>query len=64
LSLLHKAKRKTELARERISKAMQIFEGCEAELFLKQTREAPGTHNRQDRENVLGWIQIGEGNDF
>ena len=40
LGLLHKAKRKTELARKCISEAIQIFEGCEAEVFLKQAREA------------------------
>jgi tetratricopeptide (TPR) repeat protein len=38
--LLHKAKKRKDQARECISKAIQIFEECEAEIYLKQAREA------------------------
>jgi tetratricopeptide (TPR) repeat protein len=40
LGLLHKAKKRTERAKECISKSIQIFEQCEAEIYLKQAREA------------------------
>jgi len=40
LGLLHKAKKKREKARECISNAIRIFEECDAEVFLKQAKEA------------------------
>jgi len=40
MGLLHKAKGKTEKARECISNAIEAFEKCEADVFLKQAREA------------------------
>jgi class 3 adenylate cyclase/tetratricopeptide (TPR) repeat protein len=38
--LLHKVKKRTDQARECITKAMKIFEEWEAEIYLKQAREA------------------------
>lgn len=40
LGLLHKAKKRSEQARECISEAIQIFEECEAEVYLEQAKEA------------------------
>ncbi len=40
LGLLYKAKGKKDQARDYISKAIQVFEQCEAEGFLKQAKEA------------------------
>jgi len=40
LGQLYKAKGKTEKARECISHAINAFEKCEADVFLKQAREA------------------------
>jgi len=40
LGLLHKAKGRTERARECITESIQIFEHCEADVFLKQAKEA------------------------
>jgi class 3 adenylate cyclase/tetratricopeptide (TPR) repeat protein len=40
LGLLHKAKGRTEKARECIIESIQIFEQCEAKIFLKQAKEA------------------------
>jgi hypothetical protein len=40
LGKLHKSKGKTEKARECISHAINAFEKCEADVFLKQAREA------------------------
>jgi tetratricopeptide (TPR) repeat protein len=40
LGLLHKTKKRTEQARRCISEAIQLFEQCEAEFYLKQAREA------------------------
>ncbi len=40
LGLLHKAKGRTDQARECISKAIKVFEQCRAEMWLKQAREA------------------------
>jgi len=40
LGLLHKMKGKTEQAKKCLSEAIQIFEQCEAEGFLKQAKEA------------------------
>ena len=40
LGLLHKAKKRTDQARECISKAIQLFEQCKAEVYLKQAKEA------------------------
>ncbi len=39
LGLLHKAKKRTNKARECISTAVSIFEQCEAEAYLKQAKE-------------------------
>jgi hypothetical protein len=38
--LLHKAKKRKIQARECISKAIEIFEQCEAGMYLKQANEA------------------------
>ena len=38
--LLHKAKKRKEQARECISKAIELFEQCEADVYLKQANEA------------------------
>jgi tetratricopeptide (TPR) repeat protein len=40
LGLLHKAKKRTDQAQECISKAIQIFEECKAEVCLKEAKEA------------------------
>jgi len=40
LGLFHKAKKRNDQAREYISEAIQIFEHCEAEIYLKQAKEA------------------------
>ena len=40
LGLLHKGKRRNDQARKCISEAIQIFEQCEAEIYLKQAKEA------------------------
>jgi tetratricopeptide (TPR) repeat protein len=40
LGQLHRAKGKTEKAREYISNAIDVFEKCEADVFLKQAKEA------------------------
>ena len=40
LGLLHKAKKRKDRARECISEAIRIFEQCEADVFLKQAKEA------------------------
>jgi tetratricopeptide (TPR) repeat protein len=40
LGLLHKAKKRIDQARECISEAIKVFEQCEAEIFLKQAKEA------------------------
>jgi predicted ATPase/class 3 adenylate cyclase len=40
LGLLHKAKNRIEQAHNCFSKAVQIFEGCKAEVYLKQANEA------------------------
>ena len=40
LCLLHRSKRRKDLARECISEAIQIFEECEAETYVKQAKEA------------------------
>jgi tetratricopeptide (TPR) repeat protein len=39
LSLLHKAKNRTDQARECVSEAIQLFEKCEADVYLKQARD-------------------------
>ena len=39
LSLLHKAKKRKDSARECVSEAIKIFEECGAEIYLKQARE-------------------------
>jgi tetratricopeptide (TPR) repeat protein len=39
LGLLHKAKGEKDRARECISMAIQLFEECEAETYLAQTKE-------------------------
>jgi tetratricopeptide (TPR) repeat protein len=40
LGVLYRMKGKTEQAKKCISEALQIFEECEAEGFLKQAKEA------------------------
>jgi tetratricopeptide (TPR) repeat protein len=40
LGLLHKIKGKPDEARKCISDAVRLFEECEADIFLKQAREA------------------------
>jgi tetratricopeptide (TPR) repeat protein len=37
---LHKAKKRKDQARECISKAVKLFEQCEADVYLKQANEA------------------------
>jgi tetratricopeptide (TPR) repeat protein len=39
LGLLHKAKRRTDEAKECIAKAAELFEQCEAEVYLQQANE-------------------------
>ncbi len=39
LGILHRAKRRTQKARECLAQAIQCFEECEAETFLKKARE-------------------------
>jgi class 3 adenylate cyclase/tetratricopeptide (TPR) repeat protein len=40
LGLLHKARRRKDQARECISEAFNLFQECEAEIYLKQAKEA------------------------
>jgi len=40
LGLLHKVKGEKDKARERITTAMQLFEECEADVYLQQAKEA------------------------
>jgi len=40
LGLLHKTKKRNDKARECISKAIQLFEICHADVYLKQAKEA------------------------
>jgi tetratricopeptide (TPR) repeat protein len=40
LGLLHKAKKREDQARKCFSEAIQLFEKCETEIYLKQAREA------------------------
>lgn len=40
LGLLHRAKKRKDQAKECISEAVQLFEQCEAEVYLKQAKEA------------------------
>jgi len=40
MGALHSAKKRSEKAQECISEAIQIFEQCEAEVYLKQAKEA------------------------
>jgi tetratricopeptide (TPR) repeat protein len=40
LGLLHRANGKKDQAKECISRAIQVFEQCEAEVYLRQTKEA------------------------
>jgi class 3 adenylate cyclase/tetratricopeptide (TPR) repeat protein len=42
LGLLHEAKKRADLAKGYISKAIKIFEECEAEVYLKQAKKAIG----------------------
>lgn len=43
LGLLHRAKRKTKKAQDCISEAIKAFEECQADVFLKQARDALST---------------------
>jgi len=40
LGLLHKAKKRTDQAKECISKAIELFEKCEAEIYMQQAKRA------------------------
>ncbi len=40
LGLLHKAKKRTDKAKQCISDAIKIFEECGAEVYLEQAKEA------------------------
>ena len=40
MGALHSAKKRSEKAQECILEAIQIFEQCEAEVYLKQAKEA------------------------
>jgi tetratricopeptide (TPR) repeat protein len=40
IGFLHKAKGKNEIAKECITEAVQVFEQCEADVLLKQAKEA------------------------
>ena len=40
LGLLHKAKKRTNEAKECMLKAVALFEQCEAEVFLQEAKEA------------------------
>ena len=40
LGLLHKAKKRKAQAKEFISKAVKLFEQCEADVYIKQANEA------------------------
>ena len=40
LGLLHTAKKQTHPAKEYLSKAIELFEQCEAEVYLQQARDA------------------------
>jgi class 3 adenylate cyclase/tetratricopeptide (TPR) repeat protein len=40
LGLLHKAKKRSDKAKQCISEAVNIFEQCEAEIFVQQAKEA------------------------
>ena len=40
LGLLHKAKKRKDQANKFISKAVKLFEQCEADVYLKQANEA------------------------
>jgi hypothetical protein len=39
LGLLHRAKNRSDKARDCINHAIDLFEQCEAEVFLKQAKE-------------------------
>jgi tetratricopeptide (TPR) repeat protein len=43
LGLLHRAKGRTEQAQKCILDAIELFEQCEVEAFLKQAKEALGS---------------------
>jgi tetratricopeptide (TPR) repeat protein len=45
LGLLHRAKKRADPAKKCISRAIELFEQCEAEVYLKQAREALATLN-------------------
>jgi tetratricopeptide (TPR) repeat protein len=40
LGFLHKAKQRTDQARDCISEAIKLFESCEADVFLRQAKDA------------------------
>jgi tetratricopeptide (TPR) repeat protein len=40
LGLLHKAKKRVDQAKKSITKAVRLFEQCEADVYLKQAKEA------------------------
>jgi tetratricopeptide (TPR) repeat protein len=43
LGLLYKASKRTDQARQSILKAVDIFQECEAEVYLRQANEALGS---------------------
>jgi hypothetical protein len=43
LGILHRAKRRTQKARECLTQAIKCFEECEAETFLKRAQEVMGS---------------------
>ena len=43
LGLVHKAKKRTDKAKQFISEAIKIFEQCEAEIPLKQAKDVFAT---------------------
>jgi hypothetical protein len=43
LGLLHKTKNRIPLAKECISEAVQLFEKCHADVYLKQAKDALAT---------------------
>jgi hypothetical protein len=43
LGFLHKTKKRTQQARVCIAKAVDLFEQCEAEVYLQQAKEALAT---------------------
>jgi hypothetical protein len=47
LGLLHKAKGGTDQAKKCISNAIQLFEECDAEIYMKQAKEALASSGKE-----------------